>query len=172
MTLRDLFEVIGQHPVWVLSYFLLLPLASFLTGKVAAGEGAQAPWRYVYSVWVYLSCIPGVFALTLNVYVFVFERRSIFDTDIYLQLLPVVSMVATLFLIRREVSLDDVPGFDKITGFVLMMGGIFAILWILDKTRIWIVSYLPFWQGILLFLGLLALVVWGWRKFSARDGAG
>ncbi|MEY3051551.1 MAG: hypothetical protein RLY31_1336 [Bacteroidota bacterium] len=172
MTLRDLFELIGRHPAWVLSYFMLIPLASFLTGKAAAGEGGQPPWRYIYSGWVYMSCIPGVFALTLSAYVFVFERRSIFDTDVYMQLMPVLSMFVTLWLIRREVSLDEVPGFDKITGLVGMMAGIFAVLWILDKTRIWIVSYLPFWQGMLLFLGLLALVLWGWRQISARGGRG
>ena len=104
--------------------------------------------------------------MTLSIYVFVFERRSIFDTDIYTQILPIISMVATLFLIRRNVNLDLVPGFDKITGLIMMIASVFAFMWVLDKTRIWVVSYLPFWQGLLIFAGLLLVLRWGWGKVA------
>jgi hypothetical protein len=112
--------------------------------------------------------VPGIFAVTLSVYVFVFERRSIFQTDIYTQILPVLSMIGTLLLIRRNVDLDLIPGFDKITGLIMMITATFALMWVLDKTHIWVVSFLPFWQGILIFIGLLLVIRWGWSRMAKK----
>ena len=164
MTLQDFFNLLSENPIWLLAYFILLPFTAFLAGIFGKGEGHLPPWTYLYSALIYLVCIPGVFAVTLSVYLFLFERRSILQTDLFTQVIPILSMVATLLLIRRNVSLDHVPGFDKITGFLLMVMGLFAVLWILDKTRIWVVSFLPFWQGALIFIALLLVVRWGWGK--------
>ena len=116
------------------------------------------PWKYLYSSLIYLVCVPGIFALFLSIYVFIFERRSIFQTDIYTQVLPIVSMFATLLLIRRNVSLDLVPGFGKITGLFMMIAAAFAFFWVLDKTHIIVISFLPLWQGVLIFAGLLKIL--------------
>ena len=42
---------------------------------MGSGETADEiwKWRYVYAGLVYLACIPGVFAITLNVYLFLFS---------------------------------------------------------------------------------------------------
>jgi len=169
MTLKELFDLLSAHPAWILAYFILVPFTALLAGMLGKGEGHLTPWKYLYSTLIYLVCVPGIFAVTLSIYVFIFERRSIFDTDVYTQILPVLSMVATLLLIRRNVDLDLIPGFDKITGLVMMISATFAFMWVLDKTRIWIVSFLPFWQGILIFIGLLLVIRWGWGKVAKRS---
>jgi len=168
MTLQDFFNLLSANPIWVLSYFLLIPFTALLAGILGKGEGHLEPWTYLYSTLIYLVCIPGIFAVTLSVYAFVFERRSIFETDMYNQVLPIFSMVLTLFLIRKNVDLNYIPGFDKITGLIMMIFALFSIFWVLDKTRIWVVSFLPFWQGILIFVGLLLAVRWGWGRMTKK----
>ncbi len=168
MTLQEFFNELSRHPIWILAYFTLIPIAALLTGSVSKAEGHLDPWKRIYSILIYLASVPGVFAVTLTVYIFIFERRSILQTDIYTEILPIASMVVTLLLIRRNVNLDLIPGFDKLTGLITMIAAVFIFLWVLEKTRIWIVSFLPFWQGILIFIGLLMAVRWGWRRMARK----
>ena len=112
MTLAEFFEWIGERPGLILSYFIAIPVVALLAGLFNKGEGHLSPWKYLFSVLIYLVAIPGIFAVTLSVYMFLFERRSIMDTNMYTQVLPIFSMIVTILIIKREVDLDLVPGFD------------------------------------------------------------
>jgi len=164
MTLKEFFDLLADNPVFILAYFGLIPLTAFIAGMLGKGEGHMNPWKYLYSSLIYLVCVPGVFAFTLSVYLFLFERRSIFDTDIYTQVLPILSMVATLLIIGKNVSLERIPGFDKISGLVVMVTTIMTLMWVLDKTRIFVFSYLPFQYVILIFIVLLLIFRMGWGR--------
>jgi len=165
MTLKDFFLFCGENPVWIIAFFVLVPFTALLAGIMGRGEGHLSPWKYLYSTLLYLVCVPGIFAITLNIYLFMFERnRSILDMDIFTQVLPVVSMIATILLIRKNVSLDYVPGFDKLGGLFMMIFATLIILWVFDRTRIWVVTMMPFWVAILIFAGLLLAVRIGWGR--------
>ncbi len=166
MTLGEFFSWLAQHPVYLIFFFALCPVAALLAWWLGKGEGHFSPWKYFYSVLAYAICIPGIFAVTLNVYVFLFERRSIFETDIWTQILPVISMVATLILVRRNVSFDKIPGFGKLNGMVLMIGSVLIFMWLIDRTRILAISYIPFYQVVIGFAVLLLMVIVGWRWFT------
>ena len=165
MTLQQLIDRLGDNPQLILIYFSALPLVAFLAGIMGRNEGHLAPWKYLYAMLVYLACIPGIFAVALNVYLFLFERRSIFEFDVYTQILPFFVMLLTLWLIRRNVSFDYIPGFGKISGLVLMIFATISVMWIVDRTRIVVFSYLRFEYVLVLFLGLLGLMMLGWRRF-------
>lgn len=165
MTLQQFFDQVGTRPDWVLFYMGVVPLMAFLAGVLGKNEGHLPPWNYFYSFLVYLACVPGVFCMALNIYLFLFERRSIFDFNIYTQILPFFSMMLTLWLIRRNItSFDYIPGFNKLSGLVLMIFATLSIMWIVDRTRIMVFSYLRFEYVLLIFAGLLLLMLWGWRK--------
>ena len=165
MTLQQFFNRVGEHPDWVLFYFAVLPLMALLAGWLGKNEGHLPPWNYFYAFIIYLACIPGIFAVALNVYLFLFERRSIFDFNIYTQILPFFSMLLTLWLIRRNVvSFDYIPGFQKLSGLVLMIFATIAIMWIVDRTHIVVFSYLKFEYVLVIFAVLLVVMLWGWRK--------
>jgi hypothetical protein len=166
MTLNDLFNLIADHPGWILTYLLFIPLTAFIAGVIGKGEGHLSPWKYLYSTLVFLICIPGIFAISLNVYLFLFERQSILDSNLYTQVLPVISMIITLLLIRSSVDLDRIPGFDKLGGLILVLISVFAIMWIVDRTRLLIFSYLPFSYAIIFFIVLLVLLLLGWRRLT------
>ena len=168
MTLKDFFDLLGDNPLLIDSYFLLIPFTAILAGVLGKGEGYMNPWKYLYSALVYLVAVPGIFAITLNIYLFVFERQSVFKMDIYTQLLPVVSMIATLLIIRKNVSLDYIPGVDKLGGLVTVIGATLAIMWFLDKTRIYMISFVKFEYVLLMLVGLIVVIRFGWSRLIGK----
>ena len=166
MTLGEFFEWTSGHPGLLLGYFLGIPLLALLAGLFSKGEGHLSPWKYFYSALIYLVCVPGIFAVTLSIYFFLFERRSILDTNLYTQVLPVLSMAATLLIIRRQVSLDLIPGFDKISGLILIIGTMMSLMWILDKTHIYSFTFMPFYVVILILLAGFIVIRMGIKRMG------
>lgn len=168
MTLQDFFEACAQQPAIPIFYFIALPLTALLAGIFGKAEGHLSPWKYLYSVLIYLAAIPGIFSITLSIYLFLFERRSIFETDIILQVLPVVVMLLTFWLIRRNVEMDRIPGFGQLGGLILMIFVLMAGMWILDRTHVFVISILPFQWFVILFIGLLIAFRFGWKQIFEK----
>ena len=167
MTLGEFLSFLNSNPVYIIFYLILMPFAAWLAGVMGKGEGYLPPWKYLYSGLVYLVCIPGIFAIALNVYQFLFERRSIMDMQLNTQLLPVFSMVVTLLIIRRNVDLKFIPGFDRLGGLITIIAALIILMWAVDRTRIIVFSYLPVQYLIGIFIILLIAIRWGWsRLFS------
>jgi hypothetical protein len=165
MTLQDFFHLLGQNPSYILTYFTAIPLIALLTNFMGKGEGHLSPWRYLYAALIFGVCIPGIFAFALNIYLFLFERRSVMESDVFSQILPVFSMIGTLLIVRQNAPFATIPGFDKISSLIMMISATFAFMWILDRTHIYVVSYLPFWQAILIFIGLFLVIRLAWSRF-------
>ena len=161
MNLREFIEWLGHNPAPVFGFFLLMPITALVASILGRGEGHISPWKYLYTVLVYLVCIPGIFSVALSIYQFLFERGSIMNLDIYTQILPVVSMALTLMLVRRNVAFQDVPGFGRISSLMTMIGSVFVLMWLLDKTRIHVFSYMPIQYLFLSVLALLLLIRYG-----------
>jgi hypothetical protein len=158
MTLGEFFERCSQNPELLLGFYILIPLIALLAMLFSKGQGQLSSWKYLYSILIYLVAIPGIFAVTLSVYLFLFEQRSIMDTNIYTQVIPVVSMLATFILVRKQIDLDLVPGFDKLSGLVTILTVLIMVMWVLDKTHIFSVTIIPFYFVILmLIIGFLVI---------------
>lgn len=168
MTLGEFLNWLNENPFYTALYLIILPLAAWMAGAVNKDEGHLPPWKYVYTVLIYLVCIPGIFALTLNVYLFLFEKRSIFDLQVNTQILPVFSMILTLLVVKKDVDLDKVPGFEKISGLSIVIASAISIMWMIDKVHIVLFSYLPVYALLIIFLVLLAAIMIGWYKFVKK----
>lgn len=164
MTLSDLFELMAKNPSIILFYFGAIVATSILAGIFSKGEGHKSPWTYLYSGLVYLVCVPGIFAITLNVYTFIFERRSIYDMNIYAHFLPIIAMVVTLMIIRRNVDFDDIPGFSNISALITIISVIMILLWILEKTHIFVISFMPFQYALIIIAALLFFLRLSFKK--------
>ncbi len=88
------------------------------------------------------------------------------DTNIYTQIVPVVSMLATFILIRKQVDLDLVPGFGKLSGLVTILSVLIVIMWVLDKTHIFSVTIIPFYFVILMLIVGFLVVRMALRQIS------
>lgn len=166
MTLKDFFEYLAANPNLVLFFSIAVPLSAFVIGLLSKGEGHLSPWKYLYSFIIYLVCVPGIFALMFNVYLFLFERQSIWNLNLYTQMLPMIVMAITLAIIRRSVSLDDIPGFEKVGGLLVMITAILMMMWFVDKTRIFVFTYMPFSQVVLIMVALLVIVRFAWKRIA------
>ena len=132
----------------------------FLHGKHGGGI---SPWKYVYSVIIYLACIPGIFSLFLTLYSVLLLRASLLAVNVLSYFLPFLSMFLTLFIVRRSVTFDDIPGFRRLYGLFLLIGLTFLVLFTLDRLRILLI----FRSSIFLFFGL-GIAIFFLLKYSAR----
>jgi len=167
MTLEEFFNLLSANPTYIIAFFLLVPITALIGTIIGKGEEDEPVWKYFYSILMYLVAIPGIFAITLSAYLFFFERKSIFDTDIFTQILPVLSMIATFLIIKRNVQLDRIPGFGKISGLVMMVSVALLAMWMMEKTHIVFFSYLPVQYVLAILLGLLVVFRVGWSKMNA-----
>jgi len=165
MSLRDLFDAVARNPSGYVFFLLLVPA---LTVVVNAWSGRTAEeiwrWRFAYAGLVYAACIPGVFALTLNVYLFLFERQSIWTMNLVTQVLPVLTMAGTLLLIRRKIPFSHVPGFGKIGNFLTLIAAVIGVLWFVDRLRLVAITYVPFGYILVGFVALLVLIRVAWSR--------
>ena len=171
MTTRELIQWAGQHSVALLLAFIAPPVLAWLAGQTHGKEqGKLAPWKYLYSVLIYLVCVPGMFAGVITAYTLFFSGENLLDANLLVYFLPIVSMVATLVLIRKNVSFDDVPGFDRLSGLMVMVGCSFGIALAIQKTRIFVFFGGSIEKLFLLAAGVFALLKWGsYMLFRRRD---
>lgn len=167
MTLNDLFQYTLDNPLNVVFYFCLIPFAALLAGWMEREEGHLPPWNYLYSTLIYLVAVPAILSVAYNIYKWMFERGSIMNTNLLLQVLPVASMLLTFYIVKRQVRIEALPGFDRLGGLVLIISGAMAIMWFMDKVRIIAFTYFPIHYLLIIFLVLLVVVRFGWKRLSS-----
>ncbi len=166
MTLKEFFDLLAANPALIIAFFVFVPLLAVLTAVWSGDKGHQPPASIIYSVLIYLVTVPGIFAITLSVYFFLFERRSILDTDMFTQILPVISMVATIFIIRSNVNLERIPGFERLSGLMILIAALLSIMWFIDRLRIFAFTYVPFQYIIIGFFVVLLCIRFGWKRVA------
>jgi len=164
MTLKEFFDLLSLNPGYIIGFFLLIPLAAFIGTVIGKGEEDEKIWQAYYSILIYLTLIPGIFAVTLIIYQLFLEKRSILQIDIFTQIIPIISMFATIGIIKRSVNLDKIPGFGKMSGLIWMVTSVLIIMWFLEKIRIF--SYMPIQYVFLILIGLILVFRIGWARLS------
>ena len=167
MTLREFFDYLGSNPLVVLAFFIGIPFTALIAGTLGKGEGNQSPWKYLYATLIYLVCVPGIFAVALSVYFFLFERGSIMNANVFVQILPVLSMVLTLAIIRKNASFDQIPGFGKLSSLMTMIGSVFILMYLLDRLHLVAWVNVPIQYLILIVAGLLFAFRYGMKSLIA-----
>ncbi len=165
MTLQEFFDYLSANPFVVLAFFVGIPLTALLTNVMGRGEGHLSPWKYLYAVLIFGACIPGIFAVALAVYMFLFERgSSIYNVNLLTQVLPILSMFATLAIVRRNAPFEYIPGFGKLSSLMGMIAAIFALMYLLDRIHLIAWVNVPVHYLILIVVGLLLIFRIGLKK--------
>lgn len=162
MTVRDFLSLTGDNALILLGIFISIPVLSLLLSLIhGRSRGSRGPWKYFYSLLVYLICIPGIFASVVTAYSLFFQRENLLDVNILVYFLPIASMIATLVIIGRNVEFADIPGFERLSGLMVMIAVSFAIALAVQKTRIWV-----FFGGSVTMLIVIAIVAFGLLKWG------
>ena len=162
MTLNDIIGITGNNPLILLLIFTILPGIAFILPMIHRRTiMAMSPWRYVYTVLIYLVAFPGILSFVFVGYTLFFTKSNLMNVNVLVYFLPIVSMVVTLIVMKKHVSFDDIPGFDRIYGLMTMIAMTFVFILIIEKTRIWL-----FFGGSIFFLiaivvFLFSLLKWG-----------
>lgn len=164
MTLQQFFASINGNPWPTLVYFLILPFTAWVVGMAAHGSRDVKFWTFIYAILVYAVCIPGIFAVTVNIYLFLFERQSIWQANIVLQFLPIVSMAITLMLIKSKIPFSLIPGFGKISGFLTLIAALIGLMWFFDRIHLVAFTYVPFTVILVGFVLTLLAIRFAWSK--------
>jgi hypothetical protein len=164
MTLQQLFDLLTANPALVVFFVLSIPLTALIAGMLGKGEGHLSPWKQLYCVLSYLAVVPGMFAIILNVYLFLFEKQPIMQTNLYTQVLPILVMLLTLWLIKKNVPFELIPGFDKISGLGVIAFAVLAIMWLLDRTHIIAITIMPFYYVIIFMIIAFFAIRFGMKK--------
>jgi hypothetical protein len=157
MTLGDCLESFANNPSLILGYsisiLVIIGVLHFIVGKE---DALISPWRYIYSTLVYAVTIPGLAAVFFNIYLFLFERQPIMETNLLVQILPIILMVVALVAIKQTVSLIKLPGFNTIPTLMMTITIVLILMWVLDRTRVLfgVFSFLPIQYVLLIFVGL------------------
>ncbi len=169
MTTRQLLDALGHHPLVLVAIFVALPVLALAVSLFHKREAAgESPWKFIYSTLVYLACIAGVPAVIVIAYMLFFTHDSLLDVGLVI-FLPIISMIATLVLIRRTVNFDLLPGFDRLWGLMVMIGVAFTLALAIEKTRIFL-----FFGGSIVYLFAfiafaVALMKWGLHRLARRS---
>src|SRR5207247_5034669 len=96
--------------------------------------------------------------------------ETLINTIMLVHILPIVSMIISLVLIRKNAAFDEVPVFDRLSGLMVMVGCSFAIALAIQKTRIWIFFGGSIERLFILAAGIFGLLKWGaYMLFRRRD---
>lgn len=171
MTTREFLLLIGQHPLMLVLVLGAVPVLAWVCGMLhGRGNGGNAPWKYLYSVLVYAACVPGIFAAVLLAYTLFFIHENLLDVNLLVYVGPIVSMALTLLCIQRNVNFDNVPGFDRLAGLMVLIGVSFASVLAIDRTHIFIGFFASIYHLFILAAFIFALLKWGaYTLFRRRE---
>ena len=119
---------------------------------------------------IHLAVIPGVaMALTVGYVLFFVRGNVLAELDAVLVLGPVASMALTLLAASRVMPFDEVPGFDRLSGLMLLSAVAFAVAYLIYRLAFRVLFFSPVVTLVLLFaVAFAALRFAGRRAFGAR----
>jgi hypothetical protein len=172
MTLQELINRIGLTDIRIILAVFMTPpvLAVLLRLFHPGGRGAFAPWNYLYSFLVYLTCVPGICAAVLTAYSLFFIRKNLLEVNFVVYFLPIISMILTLAMVRKQVAWEHLPGVDRLYGLMIILVISFSAALFIEKMRVWVVFGGTIGTLIMVALFCFAALKLASRKlFSSKD---
>nr|WP_299215001.1 hypothetical protein [uncultured Allomuricauda sp.] len=167
MTIQELIDWFSGNEYGVLGYFLCILLLTLLI-TVIANQSNFRKLRYVMSGLVFAVTIPGILAVLLILYSILFLGASLLNVSIIAYFLPVITMILTLIILSRKVSMKDIPGFDKLSALMIIIGITFIIIFILQKSFFGVFFVGGFVQLLIAFLIVLLILKLSWSKLRKQ----
>ena len=163
MNIQEVIEAVGEYSLAFALISTSFPLVAWIIGKLHQEEAAPSWVRWAYSGLIYGVCLPGVLAVVLTAYSLFFLNANLLRVNILVYFLPIGIMCLTLFIIRKRISFDEIPGFGRIQGLMILIGLCFAIAIAIQKSRI-VFGFFTGFRGLL----ILAALIWLAFKLGSR----
>lgn len=121
MTVEGLVTAVAQDKVALIFLFLLLPCMALLMNKLTSLRGVESPYTHIYSGTIYIACICGILSLCIWVHTAIFQVKSLIDLNFFIYYLPIISMIATLIIIKKQIRLSQLPWYGEFYELVVLL---------------------------------------------------
>lgn len=166
MSIDDFFVKLENFDILIAIYSMFaILMASILWLLNHKEKEKQSPMKYVYSVLIYAITVPGIIISVITGYKVFVEKMSLLDLNFVVFLLPIISMIITLVIISKDADLKSIPGFDRLSGLMTMLGISVVIAFVISRAHFWIFSSIA---GFFLLILVLFLIF----KFAAKKFIG
>ncbi len=164
MTIAEFILWLEQYPNFIILYMVIVPAIAFISSMFLSQPDEKSPVKYLYSVLVYATCVPGILAIVISGYDLFFQKIDLKQANVLVYFVPIISMIVTLAIISRAIKMVQVPGFKKLSGLMLMIGVSSILVFILHK-----MIFVTFFAGSIytlvgLFIILFIGIKLGWDK--------
>jgi len=165
MTIQDLIDWFSQNQNFTLGYFAIILITALLT-IVVVNQNNIKTLKYVLSAIVYAVTIPGVLAILLLLYALLMQRTNILNVSVITYFVPIIAMIITLIVLNKKISMSQIPGFDKLSSLLIMIGIAFSIVFVLQKTYFGVLFIGGISQLFIVFIILLIILKVAWSRLT------
>jgi hypothetical protein len=141
VTIQDGINFLGQYPGVVAGTLAAPPAVAWVLGffQPAGKRLASSPLQWLYSTVIYSACVPGMLAATLMAYSMFFIRSNVLQMNLLVTLVPLATMVLTIFLVGRKVDFTPLPGFERLWSLIVVLALTFFLMIVLDRFRLMVI---------------------------------
>lgn len=160
MTLEILFT---EYRIPLILLMLATPWVTFLACRLIPGQGEEP---FLLSANLSLSVLSLLFLIGYVAYVTNTGgwQQLVKQADIFLLVLPLYHLSASLWLSQQRMPLQQIPAFRTLQG-ITMMGCVYLVFsWMASRIYIVLFSYMPFNSFLLILAVLLGIGYMGYRK--------
>ncbi len=151
MTIEQLLNQLGNYSQWIIGFLIVMPILAWFIGFFYKKPIIRISiWDYLYSILIYLVSIPGIIACLLTAYTLFISHQNLLQVDLILYILPIISMLVTLAIIGKKASFNDLPGFDRLSGLMMIITITFIIILFVLKLRI-LIGFFSSIQNLVIF---------------------
>ncbi len=165
-TLEDILINISSEWVILVSGMILVTVIGSLGALLFKRRGVKAA-GYFMSVPFYIIVVPGVFFTLILLYLLFFTSKNLMTVPAF-YFFPAFHMAISLFLFSKIVDFKEIPGFDRLSGFLLFLAVSFAGILLIFKLRIIAIAWFSPLYMILIVFCLYLLWKSGIKKFLGK----
>lgn len=166
MTIEDLLVYLTNDKTALFLFFMLLPIVTIVITIISGGRSLQKPYSYLYSVLLFVVCIPGMLSVTLWVYSMFFERKALWQLPFFVYYLPIIVMAICIYILKKKrIPIRKLPWTGELYEFLVLLIITFASILIMMKLNI--INFNQPWQ--LGLFSILCLTIFSllWKRMAS-----
>lgn len=143
---------------------ITVPAIAFILSMFFDQSGNQSPGKYLFSAIIYAAALPGVLAIVLSGYDILFRNTDLKSVNILIYFLPIISMVFSLAIVNRVVTMSAIPGVKRLSGLLLIIGVTSILVFVLQRMFIGVIFFGSVYMFLGMFVILFVVIKIGWDK--------
>ena len=168
MSVNQFLEYLSQYQLHLGAVLVGIPLFCLLLNQTQTKASVRKPVHYVYSTAIFATAIPGLFAAIIVFYSLFFIKANLLNSNVILYFLPIISMAATFLIVGRRVGFDILPGFQRLSGLMMLLGIICLLVFFLYRLRFIIGFFASIEQLLVIGVILYAIAKVGLAKLKGK----